>query len=160
MKNKTETSSGCIVWQKKDNNLLFALGKHSGYHKWVLPKGLVEKNEDNVQTAIRETKEELGIKVKIGDKKPIYIAKYTYLADFKGKVENSRRVAYYAESGGNKTKVKKTVYFYLAKYLSGDISKHGWEMKEAGWFNYKEAYKLLGFKDEKQALKKAYFLLK
>ena len=36
------------------------IGKHSGYHKWVLPKGLIEKGEKGYETAVREVQEEMG----------------------------------------------------------------------------------------------------
>ena len=82
------------------------------------------------------------------------------MADFKGNIENSRRVSKYEEYGGSHTKVNKTVYFYLAKYVSGDIIKHGWEMSKAEWHNYDSAYKLLAFEDEKEALRVASQYLK
>ena len=176
MKTKNELSSGCVVYQKKNNTALYALGKHSGYHKWVLPKGLVEKGEDKIKTAVRETEEELGLKVKVTQTKPIYLAKYTYYADLKkqevssympeAKSNNSkgdkstRRIKKYQEQGGNKTRVSKTVYFYLAEFDSGDIAKHGWEMSDANWFTLDKALYLLSFKEEKEALKVANHLLK
>ncbi len=190
---RTEVSAGCVVFKKSIINhqssaILFALGKHSGYHKWVLPKGLVEKGENKLQAAVRETEEELGIKVKIIDEKPVYAAKYNYWAELKrnnsniqtpnskqvqnSKLENqnesTRRVKRYQESfdsaldksGGGKTKIAKTVYFYLGEYLSGDIAKHGWEMEDAGWFEYEKALKLMAFNDEKMAVKNTYLLKK
>jgi len=141
------------------------LGKHSGYHKWVLPKGLIEKEEKGWQTAIRETEEELGIKVKLLNQKPIYIIKYVYMVDYNNsskevtansqKKKLERRVKKYQESGGEKTKVFKTVSFYLAEYVSGNPKDHGWEMEDAGWFKYKKALEKLAFKGEKEALSRA-----
>ena len=160
LKTKQELSAGSVVFKKLNNVPLYALGKHSAYYKWVLPKGLIEKGEDKLSAAVRETEEELNLKVKPISQKPIYVAKYTYLADFKGKIENSRRVAKYQESGGSKSKVEKTVYFFLAEYISGDIKKHGWEMSDAGWFEYAKARKLLAFDDEKKTLEQAYKLIK
>lgn len=153
---KREFSSGAVVFKKNK----FLLGKHSGYHKWVLPKGLIEKGEESRQTALRETEEEMGIKAKIILTKPIHIEEYFYFADFKEKENNTRRVAIYQEQGGGKTKVFKTVTFYLMEYVSGDPKNHGWEMEDAGWFEYSQALKLMSFTGEKKALQKAFKLLK
>ena len=55
---KKEFSSGAVVfWKNK-----FLLGKHSGYHKWVLPKGLIETGEKEIETAVREIDELLNAK--------------------------------------------------------------------------------------------------
>lgn len=156
---KHEFSSGCVVFKKQSplTNYLFLLGKHSGYHKWVLAKGLIEKGETNQQTAIRETEEEMGVKVKILSPKPIYIAEYVYFADFKDPKKNksTRRVKKYQEDGGGKIKVFKTVTFYLAQYVSGSPKNHGWEMEDSGWFKYQQALKIMAFKEEKETLEKA-----
>jgi len=153
---KNEFSSGAVVfWKNK-----FLLGKHSGYHKWVLPKGLIEKGEKEIETAIRETEEEMGVKAKPVMSKPIHTEEYFYYADFKEKQNNTRRVAVYQEQGGAKVKVFKTVTFYLMEYISGDSANHGWEMEEAGWFEYDKALELMSFDGEKKALKKAIKLIK
>ncbi len=152
---KKEFSAGCVVYKKEKAKTFFLLGKHSGYHKWVLPKGLIEAGEKGWQTAVRETKEEIGVQVRLLEKKPIHTEKYVYVADYKEKQDNTRRVEKYEESGGEKTKVFKTVSFYLAKYESGDPKDHDWEMEAAGWFSFAQAQKLMSFKGEKQALQKA-----
>lgn len=165
---KREFSAGCVVYKKPKT--LFLLGKHSGYHKWVLPKGLIEEGEKGWQTAVRETEEEMGVKVKLIFNKPIHVEKYIFYATYKtqpqiSKPKNSkqdrstRRVEKYQEEGGRKTKVFKTVSFYLAEYVSGDPKDHGWEMEDAGWFEYEKALELMAFKGEKEALKKAKKLL-
>ncbi len=192
-----EFSAGGVVFKKYQipntkYQILFLLGKHSGYHKWVLPKGLIEAGEKLADTAIRETEEEMGVKAKVIQKEPIHIEKYVYYADYKEATESTkheapnskqiqnskitntkqeeiemakrdqetRRVEKYQEEGGGKTKVFKTVTFYLMEYISGDPKEHGWEMKEVGWFTKDEALKIMGFTGEKEALKKALQLLK
>lgn len=167
MKFKREFSAGCIVFKKlkvisHKPSVVFLLGKHSGYHQWVLPKGLIEEDEHGWQTALRETEEEMAVKVKLVDKKPIHELQYFFVANYKNTPSKpsspskpSRRVSQYQEKGGAKTKVFKTVSFYLAQYLSGDPKNHGWEMEEAGWFSYQEVLQKLAFKGEKEALQKA-----
>ena len=150
-----EFSAGGVVYRKfKMENSKFKIawliGKHSGYHKWVLPKGLIEEGEHGWETALREVEEEVGIKARLVSEKPIHRVKYVYWAEFKKqetrnkkqdqgeerrvKIEGygqsddiwaTRRVAKYQEAGGRKTKVFKVVAFYLMEYESGDVAKHG-----------------------------------
>lgn len=164
---KREFSAGAVVYKESK----FLLGKHSGYHKWVLPKGLIEPGEKGIDTAVRETQEEMGVKVKIIGTKPIHKETYFYVADLikikdqKSKIKSANqkskiirpasRVKKYSESGGNKVRVFKTVTFYLAEYVSGDPEDHDWEMSQAGWFDYHQARQKLAFEGEKKALEKA-----
>ena len=39
---RTEISAGGIVYKKQGNTVVWLIAKHSGYHKWGFPKGLVE----------------------------------------------------------------------------------------------------------------------
>lgn len=137
---KREFSAGCVVYKKTPKGLFFLIGKHSGYHKWVLPKGLIEKGEHGWQTAVRETEEEMGVKAKLMSKKPIHKVQYFYYAD--------------------KIKVFKTVSFYLGEHVAGDPKNHDWEMEEAGWYPFKEALKKMAFDGEKETLKKAKKMIK
>ncbi len=176
---KREFSAGGVVYKKtqdQNSQIFFLLGKHSGYHKWVLPKGLIEPGEKSWQTAVRETKEEMGIEARLIKPEPIHEETYFYVADLKKfKIQNTkdktsvqnpkldkttRRIIKYQEEGGRKTRVFKKVVFYLMEYVSGQPEEHGWEMEEAGWFLYPEAIKLMAFEGEKAALKKAYHFLK
>jgi 8-oxo-dGTP pyrophosphatase MutT (NUDIX family) len=152
---KREFSAGCVVYHPQKN--AFLLGKHSGYHKWVLPKGLIEDNEQGWQTALRETEEEMGIKATLVSKKPIHKEQYFFYANYKDQPapKPRRRIEAYQETGGKKTKVFKTVNFYLAQYQSGDPKDHDWEMEDAGWYSLEQALELMSFKGEKEALEKA-----
>lgn len=159
---KFEHSSGGIVYHMNNGVTEFLLGKHSGYHKWVLPKGLIEKDESPQNTALREVQEETGVTAKLHLHEPIIKLEYYYYADLgeqKGKDnsgnETVRRVITYQENGGSKVKVKKQVEFYLMEYVSGDPKDHDWEMEDAGWFKYDKALEILSFETEKEALRKA-----
>jgi 8-oxo-dGTP pyrophosphatase MutT (NUDIX family) len=61
----------------------YLLGKHSGYHKWVLPKGMIEAGETPEETAVREVKEEMGVEARIVRKEPLHLEVYTFMADYK-----------------------------------------------------------------------------
>ena len=149
--------AGHIKVQKDD--ICWLLGKHSGYHKWVLPKGLIEQGESEQQTAVREVEEEMGVVARIVGDEPIHEDEYWFEADYSENSINSggpeRRVLAYQEGGGKQTSVHKRVVFYLMEYITGDVKNHSWEMEDAGWFSFEEAMKLLDFEGERTALKKA-----
>ena len=97
---------------------------------WSLPKGHVEHRETHEMAALREVREETGcwaeILVKLSE-----ISYWFYL---------------------NGTKHKKSVHFYLMRYLSGDTANHDHEVDEAAWFEIKAAKKALKYVNEKRLI--------
>ena len=166
-----EVSAGGVVYRKTQDKLEFLIGKHSGYHKWVLPKGLVEKGESREEAAVREVEEEVGVVAKITEISPIKIIEYYYFADLEtirgkdAKGETSeRRVKNYQEApdfakattgkGVVHTRIHKQVIFYLME-LESDLGKEGWEMEERRWVTYDEGMQLLAFETEREVFEKA-----
>lgn len=136
MKAVSEHSAGGVVYRQKDKGktIEWLICKHSGYHKWVLPKGIVEEKESPEDTALREVNEETGVKAKIINKiMPDVAYKYTK----------------------NGILVDKKVEFFLMEYASGDIKDHCWEMEEIKWIKAEEALKLLEFPTEKRVFEEA-----
>lgn len=141
MKAISEHSAGGVVFRRKDKGrtIEWLICKHSGYHKWVLPKGIIEEGESPEDAALREVSEETGIKAKIIQK---------IMPD----------VAYrYAKNG---ILVNKKVEFFLMEYASGDIKDHCWEMEEVQWVKTEEALKLLEFPTEKKVFEAAVKIFK
>lgn len=151
-----EVSAGGVVRRSGDGKYL--IGKHSGYHKWVLPKGLVEAGESYPETAIREVEEEVGVKAKIVDLTPVKTIEYFYYADPDLSGDTTRRVKKYQEDGGSKVRVHKKVIFYLME-LEEDLGKEGWEMDERKWVGYEEGMEMLAFETEKEVFEAANKLL-
>ncbi len=149
-----EVSAGGVVYRKTLEKCEFLIGKHSGYHKWVLPKGLVEKGESREEAAVREVEEEVGVIAKIADVSPVKIIEYYYFADLDLSGETTRRVKNYQEAGGAKTRIQKQVIFYLME-LESDLGKEGWEMEERKWVSYDEGMQLLAFETEREVFEKA-----
>jgi len=159
------------VYRRARKGVEFLLGKHSGYHKWVLPKGLVERGEGPIETAIREVEEELGVKARIREIVPVKTIEYWYYAE-PGGVEgvsgtgrvSERRVKKYQEemSAGEKKQLKsrihKRVIFYLMEAVEV-LESHGWEMSERRFVSYEEAMVLLAFESEREVLESASKLL-
>lgn len=172
-----EVSAGGVVFrrrrktearhQKLDTSIFeFLIGKHSGYHKWVLPKGLVERGESQMEAATREVAEEVGVESRIVDLTPIKTIEYFYYADLAAKNGidakgdmTERRVNKYQEDGGAKTRIHKQVIFYLME-MEKDLGKSGWEMEERQWVSYEEGIKLLAFETEREVFEGAGKILK
>lgn len=134
---KFEFSAGGVVFRKINSEVEFLIVQHSGHHRWVLPKGWIEKGETKEQAALREVKEEAGVEGEIED----YLGEFTIFYTDKEKDE----------------KVRKTNYFYLMKYLSGESDKdHGWEVENTIWLNPQEAIKKLDYPGEKKMVEKAF----
>lgn len=156
---KEELSAGGVVYREKGE---FLIGKHSGYHKWVLPKGLVEKGEGPIMAAAREVEEEVGVKARVVELVPLKTIEYFFMAELgveRGEgadtTKTERRVKKYQEGGGKKTRVHKRVIFYLME-LEEDLGKAGWEMEERKWVGYEEGMKLLAFEGEREVLEEAW----
>lgn len=109
-----EFSAGGVVFKKEGSKTLILVAQHSQHHGWVFPKGLIgdhKKGEGKEETAVREVEEETGVFAKI--LKSLEPVTYWYV--FEGE------------------KIKKTVYYFLMEFVSGDISKHDKEMEKVEW---------------------------
>lgn len=156
---KEERSAGGIVYRKTGKTYEFLLGKHSGYHKWVLPKGLIEPGETLMEAAVREVAEEVGVTAQIVDLAPVKVIEYWYFADPDESGDTTRRVKRYQEEGGGKIRVHKQVTYYLMEVVE-DSGAPGWEMEERKWVSYPEGQKLLTFPTELEVFAEAGKILK
>ncbi|MFH1186628.1 MAG: NUDIX domain-containing protein [Candidatus Levyibacteriota bacterium] len=133
---KFEFSAGGIVFRKDDNKTFVLVSKHSEHHGWVFPKGLIGdsiKGEDRKSTALREVKEETGINAKI--------------------LKSLNPVFYFYIWEGEK--IKKTVYYFLMEYLSGDFEERDFEMEEVKWILKENVEKRLTYKSDKKVWQEA-----
>jgi 8-oxo-dGTP pyrophosphatase MutT (NUDIX family) len=58
---RLEHSAGGVVFRRVDRRIFLGLIKDS-YGKWTFPKGHLEKGESAAQAALRETREEMGLR--------------------------------------------------------------------------------------------------
>jgi 8-oxo-dGTP pyrophosphatase MutT (NUDIX family) len=124
-----EFSAGGIVYKRGGNDIL--ISQHSGHHGWVFPKGRIGDhiaNESKEETAIREVEEETGALGKI--------------------TKTLTPIIYWYELEGKK--IKKTVYYFLMEYVSGDITKHDWEMENVEWIPKEEVLEKLTYPSDKK----------
>ena len=135
-----EKSAGVILFRQKKGKREYLLLKY--HHKvifWSFAKGKIETGEKEVETALREVKEETGLrKIKL---MPALKEKTSYFKTVDGK------------------KVYKEVIWFLGKVEDTEEGKVSWEHEELGWFSYREAWQKVKFKDDKELLRKAEELL-
>lgn len=131
-----EFSAGGIVYKEENGKLLILVSQHSQHHGWVFPKGIIgdtHTGETKETTALREVEEEAGVVGKI--LKPLTPVTYWYVWE------------------GDKR--KKTVYYFLMEFVSGDITKHDHEMEAVEWLPVEEVAKRLTYKTDKEAWEEA-----
>lgn len=132
------TSSGGVVYRWEDRNPLFLLLGSNRRGVWCLPKGLIEENEDELTTAMREVREETGVsRVKLHGK--VGVIKYQF--GFKAKTFD------------------KTVHFFLFETDQAD-AKVGNEHDFMAWMPYEKAVETLSYANEKEMLSKAWNMIK
>lgn len=131
---KQEKSCGCIIVKNGKVLLENQKGDLPNELFWNFPKGHQEKGETDLETAIRETKEEVGLDVVITDEEPIMMQ---YLV--------------------NKGTTEKIVLLFLAKLKSNSekIIIQEEEVTEARWVPFSEVYNLLTFDRCKKAWQEA-----
>lgn len=126
---KYEKSCGAVIY-KRDQFLEFLLVRQYGGH-WSFPKGHVEEDESEYETALREIKEETNLEVII---KP-----------------NFRKVNTYSPVLG----VMKDVIYFLATPHKGNLKKQDEEIQEIGFFSYVECLEKITFSNDIEILKEA-----
>ena len=67
-------AAGAICWREEDGKLLVAIIHRSRYKDWSWPKGKVDPGESLPEAAVREIREETGLRVRLGV--PLGVQKY------------------------------------------------------------------------------------
>lgn len=122
---KNEKSCGCIII---DNGKVLLVKQTAGH--WGFPKGHVEANETEIETAIRETKEETNLSVEI--------------------VSNARYTMEYVIDED----IHKEVVYFVAKETTNNVIAQESEISDIKWFSFKEAFETISFDNAKALLKK------
>jgi 8-oxo-dGTP pyrophosphatase MutT (NUDIX family) len=134
-----ETSCGAIIFNRDRGKIKYLLLHYSSGH-WDFVKGHKEKDEDDFETVIRETKEETGI------------SDLKFIDGFK------ERITYFYKTPNGKNNLKQ-VFFYLAETKTINV-KLSFEHIGFEWLEFEEAYNRVTYKNAKEVLLKAHTFLK
>lgn len=97
---KQEKSCGAVVFRKRDGETQILLIRHENGGHWAFPKGHVEKKETEEETALREIREETGLKVKLD-------TAFRHVVTYSPKPETIKDVVYFAAKAEKDAKVRR-----------------------------------------------------
>ena len=129
---KRERSAGAIIFREDGEERYYLLLYHPVGH-WNFPKGHIEKKESEIETVMREVKEETGI----GD--------LEFIHGFREEINYNFRK--------RDKLVYKEVVFYLSKTKKKEVEL-SFEHKDYAWLPYKEAMERLSYDNSKNILEK------
>ncbi|UCG95637.1 MAG: NUDIX domain-containing protein [archaeon] len=132
---KHENSAGAVVFRKdKDGRILYLLLGYEHKSKYLgFPRGNIEQDETEKQTAMREVKEETGLNVR-------------FLEGFREKVH-----WFYRREGDT---VSKTLVLFLAEAESDQVTVSE-EHVGYKWLTFEQAIDQLQFENSRSILRKA-----
>lgn len=138
---RVEKSVGAIIFRREGKETKYLLlhrsfDPKSGFKEfWGFSRGLVEEDEDEIETVRRELKEETGLE------------EITFIPGFRESFQ------FFFRWQGEL--VKKTAYYYLAETKKKKIYLSE-EHDDFAWLTFEEALKRLTHKNSKDLLKKAH----
>ena len=125
-----EKSCGAVVYKKEEEKIYFLIEEMKAGH-YSIPKGHVENNETEIETALREIKEETNLEVNLDS--------------------NFREVVSYSPYEG----CIKDVVFFVAEAKTFDMKEQLIEVTSLKWLEPVEAINILTFDSDKEVLRKA-----
>jgi len=120
----TVVAAGAILWRIESGELKVAIIHRSRYDDWSWPKGKLDKGETIAQAAVREIREETGLKVTLG----------VHLAEINYKLPNgsNKQVHYWAANVTDKALAN-------TKFTPSE------EVEKVDWKTIAQARKLLSY---------------
>lgn len=132
MKNETVAAGGIVVDESKEIRRVLLVHRPR-YDDWSFPKGKLDPGETVEEAALREVKEETGLKCRILER--LTTSRYEYRTRHKGLLR------------------PKVVHYFLMKRVSGRIRVPGDEVDSAGWYAIDEAARVLSYPQDRRLLK-------
>ncbi len=127
---KKEKSCGAVVWLNENGKRLYLI-EHMALGHYSIPKGHVEGDETEVQTAEREIREETALEVSVDT--------------------GYRRVISYSPMPD----VEKEVVFFIAEAADRNVTNQECEVSGICWLPYPAALDRLTFDSDKEVLRGA-----
>ena len=127
----TVVAAGAILWRKEKDGLKVLLIHRGRYDDWSWPKGKLDKGEGISEAAVREIKEETGIRVALGPK--LFESKYVL-------ANGSKKVVHYWSAKVSDKALKK-------QHFSPDE-----EVSSFQWVTVSDARKMLTYEHDNDPL--------
>ena len=124
---KKEKSCGAVVWKKENGTILFLI-EHMALGHVSLPKGHVEGNETEEETALREIREETNLEVRLDT--------------------GFRHVVTYSPRAG----ILKDVIFFTAEAVSDRLVNQECEVSALEWLPFEQAQRVLTYEADRETL--------
>lgn len=124
-----EKSCGAIIWREREGKPMVLVLQHQNGGHWAFPKGHVEGNETEEQTARREILEETGLKVRLDP--------------------GFRQVVTFSP----KPRVMKDVVYFAARPVGGKLKRQEEEVTDIRWLTLGEALKLVTYETDRAVLR-------
>jgi len=132
-------AAGAVCWREVGKDIMVAMIYRGRYKDWSFPKGKVDPGETLAEAAVREIKEETGLKVKLG----VPLSTVSYPID-KGRT--------------------KVVHYWAAKVTDKAVAnskfKPDEEVSEVVWVKADQAFAKLSYKHDQELLQEVLDLRK
>lgn len=136
MNMKYEKSCGFVVYRMNKNTREYLFVESNG-GKFGFPKGHMEKDETEIQTACRELREETNLETE--------------------KLEGFRKTIEYRLV--NKADTMKEVVFFIGKYIGGELKRQECEIARCVFMSYEEALPKITLDEVREVLEEAHTFL-
>jgi len=122
-------AGGGVVYRRVDGRTEYLLVRRERHNDWSFPKGKLDEGEDLRDCAVREVREETGMRCDVGVRLPLV----TYR-------DRARR--------------RKGVAYWLMTVVSGRFKPNS-EVAAVGWFDLKSARAVLTYRRDRELLNEA-----
>ena len=128
------SAGGVVLAEAAPDSQVVLVSRRSarGELQWTLPKGQQEPGESVHQTALREVREETGLRVEL--------------------LGTLDTIDYWFVWSADRTRYHKFVHYFLMRAVGGDLADHDHEMEDAAWFSQEQARAAMAFENERRLL--------
>ena len=140
---ESQTSAGGVLWRRQRGAIEICLisVSHANGNRWQLPKGHPSLGESDADAARREIREETGCDGVLDDPTLDDLGEITFW--------------FFIGAGTRRRRVRKSVRFFLFRYVSGDTRDHDGEVDDARWLPMELVLRQLTFDSERAVLERA-----
>lgn len=135
MRTVIDQSAGGVIYRRDQAGVEVCLIATAQGKRWQLPKGGIDPGETTEQAAVREVREETGLKGTL--------------------IEKIAAIDFWFLEGPPAVRHHKFVTFFLMRYERGDTADHDDEVDDARWFEITQAVRQATFANERQILRSA-----